>query len=186
MGWDKQRKGKKAVAKLPLTALCQISPRPLLQSGRWGGGRGNLGLHGQATSHSRLTNAFWGPISFGALACARTQRFGGVLLYALVGVFTVLGPCTSPAPHKFSYPAPPLAISHPLQSPPPPGDRHFHVFLVDIYCAGLCCSSALAWPCIAFPLLQINHLCVFCDVLSPKALYGCVVLLYQTQDVFFR
>ena len=40
------------------------------------------------------------------------------------------------------------------------------------------------WPCIAFPLLQINHLCVFCDVLSPKVLYGCVLLLFQTQDVF--
>ena len=39
------------------------------------------------------------------------------------------------------------------------------------------------WPCIAFPLLQIKHLCVFCDILSPRALYGFVVLLFQTQDV---
>ena len=39
------------------------------------------------------------------------------------------------------------------------------------------------WPCIAFLLLQIKHLCVFCDILSPKALYGCLVLLCQTQDV---
>ena len=26
-------------------------------------------------------------------------------------------------------------------------------------------------PCIAFPSLQISHLCVFCDILSPKAVY---------------
>ena len=25
--------------------------------------------------------------------------------------------------------------------------------------------------CIAFPLLQISHLCAFCDILSPKAVY---------------
>jgi len=25
--------------------------------------------------------------------------------------------------------------------------------------------------CIAFPLLRISHLCVFCDILSPKAVY---------------
>ena len=74
---------------------------------------------------------------------------------------------------------PPLAIPHPLQSPPPPRDRHFHGFLVNIYCAGLCCPSALHMAFIAFPLLQINHLCVFCDVFSPKALYGCVVLLFR-------
>ena len=42
-----------------------------------------------------------------------------------------------------SYP-PPLANPPPLQSPPPhPGDRHFHVFLVNMYCARLCCPSAL-------------------------------------------
>ena len=40
-----------------------------------------------------------------------------------------------------------------------------------------------AWPCIAFPVLQIKHLCMFCDILSPKALYGCVVLLLQTRDI---
>ena len=39
---------------------------------------------------------------------------------------------------------PPFAKSPPLQSPPPPpGDRHFHGFLVNMYCAGLCCPSAL-------------------------------------------
>ena len=57
-----------------------------------------------------------------------------------------------------STPAPPLqsptplAISHPLQSPPPPGDRHFHVFLVNIYCAGLCCPSALHMALHCFPI----------------------------------
>ena len=39
-----------------------------------------------------------------------------------------------------------------------------------------------AWPCIAFPLLQIKHLCVFWDVLSPKALYGCVVLEEEEEE----
>ena len=29
-----------------------------------------------------------------------------------------------------------------------------------------------AWPCIAFPLLQIEHLYVLCDILSPKADLG--------------
>ena len=55
-------------------------------------------------------------------------------------------------------------------------------------CIALVCVAHLlyTWPCIAFPLLQIKHLCVFCDILSPKALYGCVVLLFQTQDVFSR
>ena len=28
-----------------------------------------------------------------------------------------------------------------------------------------------ALSCIAFPSLQISHLCVFCDILSPKAVY---------------
>ena len=57
---------------------------------------------------------------------------------------------------------PPLQTPTPCNPPPPPGDRHSQI------------------PCIAFPLLQIKHLCVFCDILSPKALYGCVVLLLQT------
>ena len=34
--------------------------------------------------------------------------------------------------------------------------------------------------CLAFPSLQISHLCIFCDILSPKAVYS----LFQTQDVF--
>ena len=42
---------------------------------------------------------------------------------------------------------PPLAISH-----PPPGDRHFHVFLANMYCAGLWCPSALHMALHCFPL----------------------------------
>ena len=30
-------------------------------------------------------------------------------------------------------------------------------------------TQCYAWPCIAFPLLQMKHLCVFCDILAPKA-----------------
>ena len=59
---------------------------------------------------------------------------------------------------------------------------------VSLTVIALVCVAHLlyTWPCIAFPLLQINHLCVFCDVISPKALYVCVVLLFHTQDVFSR
>ena len=52
-------------------------------------------------------------------------------------------------------------------------------FLVIMYCAGLCCPSALRMALLCFP----KHRCVFCDILSPKALCGYVVLLFQTQDV---
>ena len=75
----------------------------------------------------------------------------------------------------------------PLQSPPPTRET---VTSMSFYltCIVLVCVAHVlyAWPCIAFPLLQIKHLCVFCDILSPKALHGCVVLLLQTQDVFSR
>ena len=48
---------------------------------------------------------------------------------------------------------PPPANSPPLQSSPPhPGDHHFHVFLVYMYCAGLCCPSALRMALRCFPL----------------------------------
>ena len=72
----------------------------------------------------------------------------------------------------------------PLQPPPPPRRPSFPCFSSIVL---VCVAHLLyAWPCIAFPLLQIKHLCVFCDILSPKALYGSVVLLLQTQDVFSR
>ena len=52
-----------------------------------------------------------------------------------------------PPPHRLvghSYPPPPCKPPPPCNLPPPhPGDRHFHVFLVNMCCAGLCCPSAL-------------------------------------------
>ena len=60
-----------------------------------------------------------------------------------------------------AYPPPPLANTHPLQSPPPPGDHHFHVFLVNMYCAGLCCPSALRMALHCFPITTNQaHVCV--------------------------
>ena len=84
------------------------------------------------------------------------------------------------------HPPPPLAISHPLRSPPPPPRETVTSMFFWLTSIALVCVAHLlyTWPCIAFPLLQINHLCVFCDVLSPKALYGCVVLLSQTQVLY--
>ena len=56
-----------------------------------------------------------------------------------------------------NYPPPPSAIP-----PPQAGDRHFTVLL----------SISIAVVRVPpFPLLQISHLCVFCDYLSPKAMY---------------
>ena len=69
---------------------------------------------------------------------------------------------------------------HVLKPACAPRDRHFHAFLVSIYCAGLCCPSALH---MALHCFSIKHPCVSCDILCPKALYGCVVLLFQTQDM---
>ena len=60
----------------------------------------------------------------------------------------------------------------PLQCPPPGGGGgHFTVLLANIYCGGLCSHLSHTRSCIAFPLLRISHLCVFCDILSPKVVY---------------
>ena len=48
--------------------------------------------------------------------------------------------------------APPLQTPTPCNPPPPPGDRHFHVFLVTMYCAGLCCPCALCMALNCFPI----------------------------------
>ena len=40
----------------------------------------------------------------------------------------------------------------PCNPPPHLGDRHFHVFLVNMYCAGLCCPSALRMALHCFPI----------------------------------
>ena len=50
---------------------------------------------------------------------------------------------TPPPPYKL----PPLAISQ-----PPPRDYHFHVSLINMYCAGLCCPSALRMALHCFPI----------------------------------
>ena len=55
---------------------------------------------------------------------------------------------TLPPPCKL----PPLAIS-----PPCPRDRHFHVFLVNMYCAGLCRPSALRMALHCFPITTTEH-----------------------------
>ena len=72
-----------------------------------------------------------------------------------------------------------LAQMHPppCNLPPPTRETVTSMFFL-LTCIVLVCVAHLlyAWPCIAFPFLQIKHLCVFCDILSPKALYGCVVV----------
>ena len=60
-----------------------------------------------------------------------------------------------------------------MQPTPQGGNPSLHYFARQIYCGGCVPhrSHTLTGPCIAFPLLQISHLCVFCDILSPKAVY---------------
>ena len=63
-------------------------------------------------------------------------------------------------------PRPPLANPPPpCNLPPPhPGDRHFHVFLVNMYCAGLCCPSALRMALHCFSHYFKSSTCV-CSVI---------------------
>ena len=62
------------------------------------------------------------------------------------------------------------------QLPPPPLCNPPRETVASMFCQLTCtvlvCVAHLlyAWPCFAFPLLQIKHLCVFCGILSPKAL----------------
>ena len=80
------------------------------------------------------------------------------------------------------YPPLPLQSPTPCHPPPPPETVTFMFF--ELTSIAVACVAHLPYTlhCIAFLLLQINHLCVFCDTVSPKALYVCVVLLFQTQD----
>ena len=105
------------------------------------------------------------------------------------------GPCagaggrswsTYPPPPSLQTPTPcnppPPANSHPLQSPPPPrGDRHFHVFQVNMYCAGLlpiCFTHGLALlshyfksstcVCSVISSLQRHCMGVLCCYFRPK------------------
>ena len=82
---------------------------------------------------------------------------------------------------------------HEYQSPPPLGgrDRHFAVLPGNIYCvvfpvAFLVCVPHLSHTrsCIAFPLPRISHLCVFCDILSPKAVYRVLCPFFRTTKMF--
>ena len=77
---------------------------------------------------------------------------------------TILAPCCA-------YPPPRL------QSPPPhPGDRHFHVFLVNMYCAGLCCPSALRMALHCFPITSNQApVCVLWYSLSKGVVWVCCV-----------
>ena len=69
-----------------------------------------------------------------AILCLRRQPTSACFGPWLMLLYSAQMSCTLPPPCK----PPPFAIS-----PPHPGDRHFHVFLVNMYCAGLCCPSAL-------------------------------------------
>ena len=70
-------------------------------------------------------------------------------------------------------PPSPLNPPPPLQSPPRSGET-----VTSLFCQATSIARGLCSPFvtdtrsyIAFPLLRISHLCVFCDILSPKAVY---------------
>ena len=73
------------------------------------------------------------------------------------------------------YPAPPSKSPPPPCNPPPPqggGENVTSLFCSAISVAMVCVPHlSHTRSCIAFPLLRISHLCVFCDILSPKVVY---------------
>ena len=68
---------------------------------------------------------------------------------------------------------PPLAFSHPA-----PGDRDFHVFLGNIYCAGLCCPCALhmALHCVPITSNQSPVSILWCSFSKGAAWVCCVAI----------
>ena len=83
------------------------------------------------------------------------------------------------------YPSPPLANSPPLQSAPPhPGDRHFHVFLVSMYCAGLCCPSALRMALHCFSHYFKSSTCVYSVIFSLQRRCMGVLCCYLRPKMF--
>ena len=74
-----------------------------------------------------------------------------------------------PCPPPLEIPPSPLAI---CPHPPLGGETVTSLFCQAISIAVVCVPHlSHTRSCIAFPLLRISHLCVFCDVLSPKAVY---------------
>ena len=72
-----------------------------------------------------------------------------------------------PPPHPQIHTPPPPCKLPPLAiSPPHPGDRHFHVFLVNMYCAGLCCPSALRMALHCFSHYFKSSTCVCSAIFS--------------------
>ena len=75
-------------------------------------------------------------------------------------------------------PPPPLATPPPCNlSPPLMAETVTSMFFWLTYIVLVCVAHLLyAWPCNAFPFLQTEHLCVCRDILSPRVLYGCVIV----------
>ena len=73
---------------------------------------------------------------------------------------------------------PPLQSPTPCNPPPPPRENVTSIFFYLISVA-LVCVAKLLYTLHCFPITS-NQSDAFCDNLSPKALYGCVVLLFET------
>ena len=71
----------------------------------------------------------------------------------------------------FTTPPPSPCNPPPLQSPHPRRPS-LHCFARQYLLRWFVLPVCHTRPCIAFPSFQISHLCVFCDSLSPKAVYG--------------